>query len=324
MSIGRLQLRSAIRIGARAARLLLGAAALGAGNARADASPYVLAAGITTTHDSNLLALGDGGVAPAGFARTDAVTGAQLVGGFHKAYGRQHDYGNASIFGITLGEALAVYPNYYRRPDGSFERDRYTQPTLDLSAQYRPTAASAFEARLGYQHTRYDLDAPRDGSGATAPLNWTWQPSYRTRVLTRHAHDTGQNAYSTTVPTIDWSRFQIIDIQGISAYSQTYDTLRLQGETSSAPRPASPRPCRRSGAAWAIVQQRIEPLRQLPPARERPHDDALLRRALGPLRSVNFGCDDAATRRSAGGDPGLTYPLHDNIVSCHGQFLLQR
>lgn len=434
-----------LRNGARATRIALAAAALVAGAAHAESSPYVLAASLSYTHDSNLLLLGDGGVAPSGFARADDVTAAQLLGGFDKSYGRQHYYGNASVsdtryrhnsaydntgynavvgldwtaaehlsgslslnasralfafnvgygvgfigarnlqntqgfnatiaaglasrwslvvnaghrqvgnslqqanvqalnywydnvgiglrwspssataIGVTLADALAVYPNYYQRSDGSFDRDRYTQPSIDLSLQYQPTAASSLEAHLGYQDTRYDLNAPRNFSGATVHLNWVWQPSYKTRVTTRYSHDTGQNSYSVSVPTIDWTQFQIVNVQGVSAYSQTYDTLRLQGDYQLGAKTGFT-------AAVQAVNRKLTNLFQsgsnIQPDSSAAGKDQTTTLSVGvrwaPLRSVNLGCDYATMRRSASGSAGLTYPLHDNNVSCFGQFQLQQ
>lgn len=65
--------------------------------ATAEPSPYSLGASLTVLHDSNLLRLGDNQALPAGYARSDTVTSAALVGSLDQPIGRQRLRGSATL-----------------------------------------------------------------------------------------------------------------------------------------------------------------------------------------------------------------------------------
>ena len=404
-------------------------ALIGAGGAQAEVRPYYLGATATYTHDSNLLRLADGGVAPAGYFRADSAFSTALLAGFDQPFGRQHGYANLTVrdtryrantiynnqgytanagldwstaervsgnlvlsgnralyafnagygaglltkknlqttktvnaglnvglvteyslvlsagrrdvtnslnepatqaldfyqnnasigvlwkprgatsFGATYSETRGRYPRYQQVADG-FNADRFTQPNFDLSAIVQPSGASNVELHLGYSQTRYDLNQPRNFSGATGKLVWSWQPSGKLQLNARMSRDVGQNVYAVN----DFG------IPATSDYSQVYNTVRLQADYSLTAKIALT-------ASWSQVQrtiaQRTDSPFRAPTSQGKDNSQVL---ALGtrwaPLRSVLVGCDYSQENRSASGD--LTAPLHDNNVACYAQFQLQQ
>jgi hypothetical protein len=82
-------------------RLLLSLAAAGlatvVGTAGAEANPYYLGISQTFSHNSNLLGLGDGQEAPAGFSRSDSISSTALLAGLDQPFGRQRLFGNVAL-----------------------------------------------------------------------------------------------------------------------------------------------------------------------------------------------------------------------------------
>jgi hypothetical protein len=84
----------------RTARAVLGAACLlaaCAGTAQAQSSPYYVAGSLTYSHDSNLLRLTDGSLAPADYSKADSVLSTALLAGLDQNFGRQRAFGNVTL-----------------------------------------------------------------------------------------------------------------------------------------------------------------------------------------------------------------------------------
>lgn len=82
----------------RASRRLAAAlTTLAAGAAMAQSSPYYLGVAQSLGYESNLYRVGDGQVLPAGFSKSDTVSGTSLVGGVDQTIGRQRVYGSANL-----------------------------------------------------------------------------------------------------------------------------------------------------------------------------------------------------------------------------------
>jgi hypothetical protein len=215
----------------------------------------------------------------------------------------------ATSFGATYSETRGRYPRYQQVADG-YNADRFTQPNFDLSAIVQPTGASNLEVHVGYSQTRYDLNQPRNFSGGTGKLVWSWQPSGKLQLSARLSRDVGQNVYAVN----DFG------IPATSDYSQVYNTARLQADYSVTAKIALT-------TSWTQVQRTIALRTDSPfraPTAEGKDNSRVL--ALGarwaPLRSVQVGCDYTHEKRSASGE--LTAPLSDNTFACYAQFQLQQ
>jgi hypothetical protein len=100
--------RHHLRGPARAGLVL--ALALLTGGASAQSSPYFVSLSQSASHDSNLLRLGDGVSAPAGYSRSDNVLATSLTAGFDQGFGRQRGYGSIALRS-TRFDANPVYDN---------------------------------------------------------------------------------------------------------------------------------------------------------------------------------------------------------------------
>jgi hypothetical protein len=216
---------------------------------------------------------------------------------------------SSTTFGATYTEARGRYPRYRQVATG-YEADRFRQPSFDFSAVVQPTGASNLELRLGYSQTRYDLNSPRNFSGGTGRLAWSWQPRSKLQLSARLTRDVGQNVYAVN----DFG------IAANSDYSQIYTVARLQADYSVTAKinlTTSVQQVRRT-----IALRTDSPFRS--PTSEGKDTANVL--AVGgrwaPLRSVLVGCDYSSEKRSASGE--LTSPLHDNTFACYAQFQLQQ
>ena len=82
----------------RASRRLAAAlTTLAAGAAMAQSSPYYLGVAQSLGYESNLYRVGDGQTLPAGYSKSDTVSGTSLVGGVDQTIGRQRVYGSANV-----------------------------------------------------------------------------------------------------------------------------------------------------------------------------------------------------------------------------------
>ena len=75
----------------------LGLAALIAGPALAETSPYYLGVVQSLGHESNLYRIGDNQTLPAGTSKSDSVSATSLIGGIDQNIGRQRVYGSLNI-----------------------------------------------------------------------------------------------------------------------------------------------------------------------------------------------------------------------------------
>lgn len=83
-----------------AARSLASAAALAlmcSSTAFAQSSPYYVGGAVTYLHDSNLLRLADGAVAPVDYSKADSVLSTALLAGLDQSFGRQRAFGNLTL-----------------------------------------------------------------------------------------------------------------------------------------------------------------------------------------------------------------------------------
>jgi hypothetical protein len=216
---------------------------------------------------------------------------------------------SATSFGATYSETRGRYPRYQQVATG-YNADRFTQPNFDLSAIVQPTGASNLELHVGYSQTRYDLNQPRNFSGGTGRLVWSWQPRGKLQLSARLSRDVGQNVYAVN----DFG------IPATSDYSQVYTTARVQADytvTAKISATASLQQVNRT-----IALNTDSPFR---PPTSQGKDNSLVF-AVGarwaPLRSVLTGCDFSNEKRGASGE--LTAPLHDSTFSCYAQFQLQQ
>ena len=95
------------------ARTVLGTAALlaaGSGPAMAQSSPYYIGGAVTYAHDSNLLRLPDGQLAPANYSKADSTLSTALLAGMDQRFGRQRAYGTLSLRSNRLS-SNTVYNN---------------------------------------------------------------------------------------------------------------------------------------------------------------------------------------------------------------------
>ena len=76
---------------------LLSLAALMAGTASAETSPYYLGVVQSLGHESNLYRIGDNQTLPAGTSKSDNVSATSLIGGIDQNIGRQRVYGSLNI-----------------------------------------------------------------------------------------------------------------------------------------------------------------------------------------------------------------------------------
>ena len=205
----------------------------------------------------------------------------------------------------TLSDSQGVYPNY-----APGVADRFSQPGLQFSANVQPSGASNLDVALGYSQTRYDVNQARDFSGLTGHIAWTWQPHGHLTLSTRLGRDSGQNSFATT----------LFGVAGASDYSQLVNSLSGSASYAATAKLSFT-------ASLLIVQRRlVDTILLEGQSLDATGRDHTLTLALGarwnPLRSLGFGCDLSLTQRSASG--ALTTPLHDQLVSCFGQFQLQR
>lgn len=80
------------------------------GAAAAQSNPYFVSLSQSASHDSNLLRLGDGVSAPAGYSRSDSVLATSLTAGFDQSFGRQRGFGSMALRS-TRFSANPVYDN---------------------------------------------------------------------------------------------------------------------------------------------------------------------------------------------------------------------
>jgi len=88
------------RHAAHAACRLVSAAALAlmcSSAAQAQSSPYYVGGAVTYFHDSNLLRLADGVVAPGDYSKADNVLSTALLAGLDQSFGRQRAFGNLTL-----------------------------------------------------------------------------------------------------------------------------------------------------------------------------------------------------------------------------------
>lgn len=164
-------------------------AALAAGSAAAEGNAWSLGAAQTFTRDSNLLRLGDGQDAPAGYARADTVSSTALLGTLDQKLGRQRLYGSLTLRDNRL-ERNSVYNNQsqalslgldwetverfsgnvtferarnlaaFASADNGFVADRNTETTQRGGLVVRRGLPDQLQFELGLDHQSVDYSAP--------------------------------------------------------------------------------------------------------------------------------------------------------------------
>ena len=212
---------------------------------------------------------------------------------------------SATAWNLNFDHTRGRYPKYQQLPSGEFAADRFGQSSLDLGLSIQPTGASNVELHIGHTSTLYDLNQPRDFSGATGRMVWTWNPRGKIRLSTKLSRNTGQNSYATT----------IFGTPGTSDYSQIYDTLRLQADYALSAKV-------KLTASWQSVRRTIvsnveNPFIPIVTQGKDLTDDIALGARWEPSRSVLIGCDFNSLQRRTSGS--LSSPLHNDGLSCFGQ-----
>ena len=192
-------------------RLAAALATLAAGATMAQSSPYYLGVAQSLGHESNLYRVGDGQVLPAGFSKSDTVSGTSLVGGIDQTISRQRVYGSANVranryannktldnesYGLNLAldwatvgrlsgtlsaaadQNLAQFNN---RTAGGVETKKNVVRTNQVDAKVRLGVVTKYtlEASLGhrdrsYSASEYDSSEYRQTSGS---LGLRYRPS---------------------------------------------------------------------------------------------------------------------------------------------------
>ena len=206
--------------------------------------------------------------------------------------------GTSLTLGLGISRTAIDYPLLLQSADPN---DRRETDSVDLSATWAPSAASALSARVSQTKTRYEQFAQRDFSATSGALSWTWQPTGRVRLTTRLSRDIGQDADRAT-----------------TAFSRTTDSLNLQaGYEVSAKVTAS--------LAFTTYRRSIDGTGVFVTgtAGTDNGDSASLSLRWAALRSLTLGCDLSHEQRRASSNPLLNDAYRANVYSCYGQFTLQ-
>lgn len=164
---------------------------LAAGAAMAQSSPYYIGVAQSLGHESNLYRVGDGQVLPAGYSKSDTVSGTSLVGGVDQTISRQRVYGSANLranryannkaldnesYGLNLAldwatvgrlsgtlsaaadQNLAQFNN--RTATGGVETKKNEVRTNQVDARFRLGVVTKYtlEASLGFRDRSYSAD----------------------------------------------------------------------------------------------------------------------------------------------------------------------
>jgi hypothetical protein len=215
-----------------------------------------------------------------------------------------------NYFGVGLRYTDGKYPRFREPTAGVFEADAYTRSGLDLSTQLEVGGSSRINARLTLGRTEYDEATQRDLSGVTGFVTFLWTPGPKLQLETRLSRDTGQSAYFSGSPfidgTVDTSR--VSNRLGLRANYEATAKIRLNA---------------------GLSHTRRDLVQTLPPGALFPADaegrDNTTEFSLGaawePTRSLVFGCDLGAEKRSASGV--LSLPYSANRFGCYGQVFLR-
>lgn len=134
---------------------LAAALLLAAGPVAAQSSPWYLSGLLTTTHDDNLLRLGEGQNPLPGQSRSDTLTSTALIGGLDQALGRQRLQAN-----------LALRDNRFDR------NDRYDNQSYSAGATLDWSTVNRLSGQLGVGRSRALSTFNADVIGLLAQRNY--------------------------------------------------------------------------------------------------------------------------------------------------------
>lgn len=164
---------------------------LGATAASAQSSPYYIGVAQSLAHESNIYRVGDDQALPAGFSKSDTVSGTSLVAGVDQTWGRQRLYGSGNLranryssnkaldndsYGLNLAVdwatinrlsgtlALAAdnsLVQFNNRTTSGVETVKNEARTLSLDAKARLGVVTRYtlEAGAGWRERKYSADA---------------------------------------------------------------------------------------------------------------------------------------------------------------------
>ena len=216
-----------------------------------------------------------------------------------------------SDFGLALRATSGEYPRFDVAANGNFIGDKFKRQDIDLTANYRPSSISNFDARISLGQVSYDRATQRDFDGLTGTLGWTWQATGKLRVNTRLTRDTSQDSYAVRL-------FGFID--GTTDYSRITNGLRVGVDYAFSAK---------LGFNASVQQLERKLVRTLPPNPLIPTTatgtESYTVLSLGarwqPQRSVLLGCDvGKETRRGSG---PLASDLGNERYGCYAQFTIQ-
>lgn len=91
---------------------------------------------------------------------------------------------------LTLGLAARYTDGQYPHAV-STGPDKYKRDDIDLTANWKVSGLSAFDARISATHENHDLLDGRDFRGVTGSLGWNYRPTGKTTLDLRLSRDTG-------------------------------------------------------------------------------------------------------------------------------------
>ena len=202
----------------RAAGCTLGVlASLFASAALAQSSPYYVGGALTYSHDSNLLRLSDGQVAPAGYSKADSTVSTALLAGLDQSFGRQRAYGTLTlrsnrfsnntiynnqsyavsagldwstverISGVVTANASRNLSTFDLQEIGLLaNKNQESSHGLETTVRMGLVTEYSLEATIGTRQVKNSLDdsriQARNNTQDNASLGLRWLPSSETRV----------------------------------------------------------------------------------------------------------------------------------------------
>ncbi len=217
--------------------------------------------------------------------------------------------GAALALGATVRAADGRYPHYLRLASGEDLADRFRSHDLDFTADWTPSGASVFSARLGSTNMRFSQASQRDFKGLTGELRWNWRPTAKLATSLTLLRDNGQDAsrgISTVITGVDISRSSnLLRVKTDYALSAKF-SLQL-------------------GATYvqrnlADVTTTVFGTRELIQGGDHSTHVGLGLRWT-PTRNASLSCDFSRDRRAA--DGRLSSPYGAAVLGCVGQFTIQ-
>lgn len=221
-------------------------------------------------------------------------------------------------FGIAWREVRGRYPQFFAHADGSSSADEFRRRSLDLSADWVPSGASRFEARLSQGELRYDRATQRDFSGLTGWLSWNWRPGDKLQLITRLQRQPGQDSYlldpDAELGTLEFSRMTT-SLSSLASYKLT-GKVTLRGAVGYAHRKLERSLLVTEGGP--VTADDLPDLANALTATDR-EATAALGATWQLTRGISLGCDFRHERRSGS---SLSQGSRARSIGCQGQFML--